>query len=787
MLSRTLAALDWDAVCTALAEHARTSRGAAAARSAPLYANAGAVREAYEAVEEVRAVWHDGDDPPVGGVGDVAAAVDRAHRGVVLDPGELREVDATARALDALARWCEPRGGRLAALAAPISIDPGLLEELRGAFDATGALSARRWPELGQLRQRIATLKDRVRDTLEDILKSPDWEDLLQDRFVTERGGRLVVPVKTSHRRGLGIVHGHSHSGETAFVEPAAVVELHNELREAESELARTEHRLLGALSGEVGRRHVALLDALAAATEIDLAVARAGLGRALEGTVPRVGNEGVLVLRGARHPLLALKGAVVANDLALTPERPGLVLTGPNAGGKTVALKTLGLCAAMARAAIPLPCGEDSRVDVFEIVADVGDAQSVAAGLSTFSAHVAALKGAIAAARTGALVLLDEVAVGTDPAQGAALARAVLETIVDAGARVAVTTHYPELKAITDPRFVVAAAQFEAGHPTYRLVTGTPGPSYALVMASALGLPEHVVTRARALLDDAAREMAERLERLTEERAALEGERRALAARIADAERREAALRAAEEKLAKEGRRELDARIAKWRERMRAQEDRVREMVAVLQAGGDLRAANATLAEIRAMRSEQGGDARGAGGDSWGPGGDSWGRASRPPLPPPEVKAGDRVRLRTLGQVGRVLTAGDPVEVEVGSMRVRVALSDLALVSGTPHPAFGHPLPAPRGEGHATDVRTPSNTLDLRGQRVDDALLATERWLDVVSRTPEKRVYLLHGHGTGALKTALRQWLPQCRYVRSWRPADADEGGDAFTALELR
>jgi DNA mismatch repair protein MutS2 len=769
MASRTLDALDWGAVCAALASHARTARGAAVATDTPLYATADLVRAAYEAVAEVEAAWKDGDDPPVSGVTDIADAVARAHRGVVLDPPDLRDVDGTARALDALARWAEPRGGRLAALAAPISIDPALLEALRGAFDATGQLSARRWPELGTFRQRIASLKDRVRDTLDNILKSPEWADMLQDTFVTERAGRLVVPVKTTYRRGLGIVHGHSQSGETAFVEPAAVVELHNELREAESDLARAEHRILAELSADVGQRHVPLLNALAAATEIDLACARAALGRALDGVVPRVGNEGVMVLKAARHPLLALKGAVVANDLALTPDRPGLVLTGPNAGGKTVALKTIGLAAAMVRAAIPLPVGEDSRADVFELVADVGDAQSVAAGLSTFSAHVGALKAAIAAARPGTLVLLDEVAVGTDPAQGAALARAVLEAIVDAGARVAVTTHYPELKAITDDRFVVAAAQFEAGKPTYRLVAGSPGPSYALVMAAALGLPEPIVTRARALLDDAAREMAERLERLNEQHAEMEAERRSFAQRTAELARREAAARAAEEKLRREGRRELDAEIAKWRDRLRKQEERVREMVAVLQAGGDLRAANASLAEIRAMRAEAT-------------------PPEPPPAPPAEVKVGDRVRVRSLGQAGLVVSDGDPVEVEIGRMRVRVPRAELEPAGpAKKEKRAPPPVAVVADEPELARVRTVTNTLDLRGERVDDALLQTERWLDKMASTHEKLVYVLHGHGTGALKQAIRQWLPGARAVKAWRPADADEGGDAYTLVELR
>ena len=795
----TLDALDWPAVCEALATHARTRRGAAACLALPLFAHASLAREAYAEVEEVGEAWRRADDVPVGGVADVADPVERAARGAVLEAEDLREIGGTARVLAGLRDWADDRADwlpRLHRIAQDVQVDPDLVEILGYAFDATGALDERTYPELGTLRRRIAQLRDRVRSTLEEIVRGTDWKDALQDSFVSERDGRFVVPVKMAARRGLGIVHGVSGSGETAFVEPTAVVELHNELKETEGELARTERRILTELSREVGRRGPALRASLVAAMALDVAVARAGLGRTWNGSVPTVGGEGVMALKRARHPLLALREAesrrsrqpfdVVGNDLHLSPQRPGLVLTGPNAGGKTVALKTLGLCALLVRGGVPLPVDPGSRCDLFTgIVADVGDQQSVAGGLSTFSAHVGLLREALAAAAPGNLVLLDEVAVGTDPAQGAALARAVLERVVSDGARVVATTHYPELKALAgaDPRFVVAAAQYEGGRPTYRLELGAPGASYALAMAGALGLDGEVIDRARTLLDEGQRALADTLERLSAERAALAETRRAVEARAAEAEARLRQLEAEEQKLAREGRKRLEEALATHRARLHAQEESARALVARLQAGGDLGAANKGLQELRAMRTAV-----------------TMPTAPAVEAPPYQPQVGESVRVRSLDQVGVVRSLGSRPEVEIGRMRMRVALTDLEPARGKAanaakalDPDAGAPRvhttvrEAPPTPTNGTALRTSLNSCDVRGQRADEAIASVERFVDAASLCADRTLFVCHGHGTGALKNALRAWLPSFRAVKRWRPADADEGGDAWTVLELR
>ena len=403
----TLPELGWPELLDHLSACARTPAGARACAGVELSADPALIRARYAEVAEVLALEADGERVPVGGVGDVAVAVDHASRGTTLDGPELRRVGATLEGLRWLRKWLGERAEdapRLWARAVGIEVDEELVELLARSFDPTGQLSGAEYPELDRLRRAVDSLRGRLQSTLDHLLRDEALGDMLQDRYVTERNGRFVLPVKASYRRGLGIVHGTSHSGETVYVEPTAVVEVHNDLREAEAARDHEERRILAELSRKVGGRRRGILESLDAAVTLDVACARAGLGRKLDGTLPSVQAEGVLVVPGARHPLLVLGGVpVVPNDLALTPQAPGLVLTGPNAGGKTIALKTIGLCALMVRAALPLPGAEGARCDVFDpVLADIGDLQSVVDGLSTFSAHVKGLGEALDGARPG-------------------------------------------------------------------------------------------------------------------------------------------------------------------------------------------------------------------------------------------------------------------------------------------------------------------------------------------------------------------------------------------------
>lgn len=789
MDARTLSSLDWALVTEALSRHARTLRGAEAARRPDFAASPDEVIARYEAVSEVWLLEREGEHIPVGGVGDVRPALEAAVRGEVLEAPDLLAVAASARGLLSLRAFVEARAAeapRLGALLATVTLDPGLPLRLERSFDAGGALADSAWPLLAEARRRAEAVRNRILRTLEELLRDEAFAANLQDRYVTEREGRYVLPIKASQRKGLGIVHGRSQSGETFYVEPAEVVELTNDLREAEAEIARETRRILAELSRQVAVGAADLAAGLEAAVQVDLAVARAGLGRAIDGVLPRLGEEGVIRLTAARHPVLAIRGVqVISNDFVLDSARPALVLTGPNAGGKTVALKTLGLAALFARAGLPLSAGEDSRVDFFaDVLADVGDLQAIQQDLSTFSGHLIALRGVLERARPGALVLVDEIAAGTDPAQGAALARAVLERVVEQGARAAVTTHFGELKALgwSDPRFTVAAMRIEDGRPTYRLERGVAGDSHAFAIAARLGLPEAVLERARALLGPASRAMSDLLEALEAEREqsrrraeALEEAERRLEARVRAQEAKEAALETRE--------REVRRRMtAEFQERLREREREIKAMIAALQQNPGLRLAGATLDAIRGARAEA-----------------TLPEPAPPPPPEPvELRPGDKVELRALGQRGVVRKVdGERLEVECGRMVMRVRREEVEPVGQAKTRASRAaplrvgaaraPAPAPAPERFSTSLRLPSNTCDLRGKRVDEALEEIDTFLSRLAGRGEVVGWILHGHGTGALKVAVRDWLPSSPAVARWRPADADEGGDAYTIVEIR
>ncbi len=785
----TADALDVPALRAALADRARTSMGRAAVGQLAFETDTARIAALLDEVGEVLALEGDGAWIPVGEVADVREPAGRAGRGAVLEGPELRLTGRTLEALDRLADHllsAEADIPRLRATAGGLSVDRGVTAALVAAFDEQGQLSARTYPELGALRQRIADTHAAIRATLEEMVRSDDLADALQDRFVTQRGDRWVLPVKAGwKRKELGIVHGMSGSGQTAFVEPHQVVALNNALRYAEGELEAAERRILTALSAALGRVAHALLDALDAATHIDLAVARAALSADLRATRPVVRQQGEVHLAAARHPLLALRGLeVVANDLHLGAATPVLVVSGPNTGGKTVALKTLGLCALLVRLGCYVPAAEGSRVDAFPTVgALIGDHQTVQGDQSSFSAHLIGLRAMLDAAGPGALFLVDEIASGTDPVQGASLAHAVLERFLERGARALITTHFHRLKTLSalDGRFAIAGMAFEAGRPTYRLVAGASGASHAFEIAARVGLDDTLLARARALMGEEERGLSDLLEAIDAQRA-----RAAEAAARADAlEREAAALRerlAAKERALDARARELEReRAATFQRKLDEAEAALAAVVAGLQRAPSHAGVEGARTTVAAMR-------------GWVP---------TPTEAPPPATAdgpssgpapGGRVRVHRLGKPGDVLEATDKlVVVRVGPLTLRLKPSEVTPLDDHGHERPPPPKPAPSATAPPPPVdladaaRFPGNTVDLRGLRVDEGLTRVEQFLDRALREQRPVVFVLHGHGTGAMKAAVRRWLPECPLVASSRPANADQGGDAYTVVALR
>jgi DNA mismatch repair protein MutS2 len=488
------------------------------------------------------------------------------------------------------------------------------------------------------------------------------------------------------------------------------------------------------------------------------------------------VGSEGRIEARAARHPVLVLRQVpVVGNELAIGRDHVVLVLSGPNAGGKTVALKTFGLLAELVRHGNFVPAAEGTRVDLFQdVVAVIGDQQTVEGDLSSFSAHLVALRALLDRAAPDQLVLLDEIASGTDPAQGSALAQAVLEHLAARGPRVVVTTHFAPLKGLsaTKPEFAAAAVQYRNGRPTYRLVAGAAGESHALDIAARVGLPAALLDRATALLGDQELELGRLI-------AALAGEREKVAAPAGGGRlrprRRAAALRRGGPPRGGAQEPGPRARAAGEREVRRPPQERgARD-----RAGGGGAAEGAVAAHGR-RRQGHGAGAVGAA---------ARGRSRRSGSPSPCSRATGCAT--TSSGVGEVVAVGDEVSVRAGAIVFRARAAELTRL-GAPSRPPPPPPPPPKKKGAAAakaedeQLRMPSNTLDLRGMRVDEGQDATERFFDQALQRGHGTVFLLHGHGTGALKDGLRGWLRSCAYVRGWRPAPEDQGGDAFTVVTL-
>jgi DNA mismatch repair protein MutS2 len=776
--ARTLRVLEFPRILEALADGTVTPMGRAQALGLRPSADPSEVRARLDETAEAVALGAEAEIP-VRGARDLEPLVARAAAGGVLDPLELLDVAQTlgvARQVSGHLRARRHRAPRLAAQADLLTVRADLEAAIGAAVDERGQVKDAASPDLRRIRDQIRDVERRLRESLDRVLRDPILSRYLQEPLITTRGDRFVVPVKAEHRGQFpGIVHDASASGATVFMEPLALVPLGNQKRELAAaerdEILRILRRLSAAVGEAAGaiRRNGQVLGAL------DLAAAKAKLASRLRCTMPEVRTDGILRLVGARHPVLALvRGCdgVVPIDVELGRSFTTLVITGPNTGGKTVALKTIGLLTVMAQAGLQIPALEGSAVAVFEQVhADIGDEQSVAQNLSTFSSHMTAIVGMLRRLRPPALVLLDEVGAGTDPTEGTALARAIIETLHRRGVRTVVTTHYNELKmlASTEPGIENASVEFDAEtlQPTFRLRTGLPGRSNALLIAERLGLDPAIVAAARASLAPEQQAVEQVLADLARDRAAAERDRADAAAARAAAEEAQGRLMAELEHLRAERRRLLA-------EARRAGEAIVEET---------RRRLDAVMAEVRAARTEAA--VRQARQHL---------RAALEALPAPEpppaqpdepvehVEVGQPVFVATLGRPGIVRgapDARDEVEVEIGPIHARVPRAALRRVA----------LPvAARSAGTVEVPASPpvARSLSVRGQTVDEALLAADRYLDEAVRAGLPQVIIVHGKGTGALRRALHEFLRGHPHVRGYRLGEHGEGGSGVTVVTL-
>lgn len=707
---------------------------------------------------------------------DLRAVLKRAQQGGVLEAAELLKVGENLAAVRRVKAFFGERGSkfpRLARLCMRLTPFPELEARLAKAIRPPGEVADQASSRLAEIRRRLEDLRGEIKKTLESFVRSPEWQKYLQEPLVTIREGRYVLPVKIEHRDKIkGLVHDQSASGATLFIEPLAVVEKGNEFRRLKVAEQREVERILAELSRAVGMVAEELLAATELLGKLDFILAKGLYSSSLDAVTPVLLPHPQINLRRVRHPLLGAKA--VPNDVHLGRDFDLLVVTGPNTGGKTVLLKTVGLCVLMAQAGLEIPAAEGSEMGVFtKVFADIGDEQNITASLSTFSSHILNIVRILAESDQNSLVLLDELGAGTDPREGAALALALLEELARRRVKTIATTHSSEVKefAAGHPRVANAAVDFdpETLTPTYRLVIGQPGRSNAFEIAVRLGLPAPLVERAKEFLrpeERRIRDLVQELERarrlaeqdaaiaarLKEEALALKAEYEAKLKELG--ERKEKIIAAAREEAAatvRAARREAEAIIRELREKLREEERREQEKA--------VQAARERLRQFGARYKE-----------------------AEPEAPkvaaPGALSIGAPVYIPRFGQEGTVVDLSERgVTVQVGSFRVE-------LPPGAVQPvARRQPTGSVRFAGAAVAV---SPTIDLRGQRVEEALANLERHLDAALLAGLGRVTVVHGYGTGALRSAVREYLANHSRVRSFRPGGPGEGGPGVTIAEL-
>ncbi len=767
-------------VIAALVERCASPMGKVRAANRPFLPDVDAVNRAFDVVADAVKLRLEPLALPLGGLVDPSQAVEAAHLGAMLPPEELLNINGVLFAFEQVREIFSTRAAalpHLGAIAREVPNTDALATRLERCIERSGRISDRASHALADARADALRVHQRIKHRLDALLKDPGFSQHLQESYVSVRHDRYVVPVLAQSRAAVpGIVHNASQTGQTLFVEPTELIGAGNDLAIAEARVLEEERQVLIDLSAAVGARADDIARGLAALGELDEAQAAARLAEALDATRPRVESSGsALLLPGVRHPLLVLqrKTEVVPNNVELGAEGACLVISGPNAGGKTVTLSTVGLCALMVRAGLWIPAQDTARVPLFDTVGTVlGDLQDLSKGESTFSSHLRGVKETIAHASPGALILVDEIAADTDPLEGAALATATLEFVVSRGTRAVVTTHLEGLKALAfgDPRFQNARVGFDekALAPTYKLHVGSAGASSAIDLARRVGLPSTICDRAQELATSSGGALVTAMRSIDSERDAVARQRHELERFTSELAAREAALREAEPRVEAE-RRRLET---EYREQLRHELEFARREIRTLlealearQKAKDVEAAAAEIAErVRTLDAAIAQSKRG------------------PSARPAALQVGDRVWVPSMNADASIVELGPhDALVQAGALRLRVPTS--ALESSTARaagPASPRRAPTAPDEGAATSV-------DVRGERADDAWRRVESALDLAIRNQQASLIIVHGHGTGALKASLRDRLRASPYVASTRPGDRSEGGDGATVVMLR
>ena len=801
-ISETQQVLEWPQVLEVLAAQAHSSLGAELCRRLPLEDTLELAQRRMQETTDMLELHYAPVSFPAVQFEDSSQALHKAEKGGVLDLHTLRALSVMIHVAVAVRRCLVVNQQTAPALFAYYASLPDLSElreEIDRCVSADGEMLGQASPALHDALRLAQGLKQRIRRRVENMVASSRYRELLQEPYYAQRENRYVLPIKAERQHDLpGIVHDMSASGATVFLEPRELIDLNNEIKVAELQVTREINRILQELTDRVVEHLQDLRSLLHVLTTLDGIGAKARLSVRMNGTPVRLNTDGHVRLWNARHPLLPLsKEQVVPNDVMFEKDSAVLVISGPNTGGKTVLLKLLGLCSLMVRGGLHLPCGDGSEMAFFEdTFADIGDAQDLTKDLSSFSAHIRKLIGLLKNIehRTGGsphtLVLLDEVISSTDPAEGAALAEALLRRFAELNLKVVVTTHYNSLKtlALSTPGFLNASLEFDANTlaPTYRFISGIPGGSSALDIAGRLGMDPSILDHALSLVHQEDRQLDHIFADLQHTHQELKEEREVARTQRESADRDATEAHAITERLRSVEREEIKKMKKKFREELAAARAEIRRITESLHRQRTW--THAQEAQHQLQRVE----------DSVS----QHTRASLETVPVESLEEGDIVEIANLDTLGRLLEKPQgkkSVRVQVGESKMSVhvdRLVGLGKGEGIPDVVSRPAQPALRSSKPGrllSNENVPSGStasgfagIDLRGQTAEEALEQLTAQLDQALLRNAKSVRIIHGHGTGKLKAAIRQFLAQSTYVTTFRPGAKEEGGDGVTMAEL-
>ena len=778
-------ALELDKILEMVAGECSSADGAELARKLEPVFTAAEARWLLEETDAAFVAMAKFGAPSFYGMKNVTNPLRRAQAGGGLGLRELLDIAGTLRTIRGLTQWWGKSESVRTALTGRFEVlapNKYLEEKIFTCILNEEEVADNASPALANIRRKIRAASQRVRDQLDKLIRSPSHQKHLQESIVTQRGGRYVVPVKAEFRGEVpGLVHDTSASGATVFVEPMSVVEANNEIRVLRSDEQEEISRILLELSGEAGSFADSIIESYNYAVQLDLIFAKAQVAYRMKAVVPQVGEDGRIVLHAARHPLIP-KDKVVPTDITLGVSFDTLIITGPNTGGKTVALKTIGLLTLMAMCGLMIPAGEGSQISVFRhILADIGDEQSIEQSLSTFSSHMVNIIHIFQVADASSLILLDELGAGTDPVEGAALAQSIIQELQGRGARLACTTHYAELKAyaIQTPGVENGSCEFDVAtlRPTYRLLIGVPGKSNAFAITQRLGMDPSIVDRARELVSRESNAFEQVVGRLEEDRRKMEDELRRLRESAAKAQQSAEQAERLKEEAESQFKKEVDR--ARQEAAQIVQKTRQRADALVNELEDLRRQKNKQLSAEQKARLRSGLKELENSSDPV-----RERRDDNYVLPRPLV-VGDEVLIYDIDKDATVLEEPKDgmVLVQAGIIKTRVPLSNLRLMSKRQMKKKNPTRTVTK------NLSTPevASSLDLRGQTVEEALMEVDSFLDRASRMHLSQVTIIHGKGTGALRAAVQQHLRRCAQVKSFRLGTYGEGESGVTIAELK